>query len=50
MVLKKILEGSLAARSSNQFILKEISPEYLFIRRTDAEAETPKLWPSDVKN
>ena len=37
------------ARRSNQFILKEISPEK-FIGRTDAEAETPILWPPDVKN
>ena len=34
---------SWTARRSNQSILKEISPE-------DAEAETPILWPSDVKN
>ena len=34
-----------AARRSNQLILKEI-----FIGRTDAEAETLILWPSDVKN
>ena len=37
------------AKRSNQSILKEISPE-LFIGKTDAEAETPILWPSDVKN
>ena len=37
-------------RKSNQSILKEISPEYSFIQRTDAEAETPILWPPDVKN
>ena len=35
------------ARTSNQSILKEISPEYL---RTDAKAETPLLWPPDLKN
>ena len=33
------------ARRSNQSILKELSPEY---SRTDAEAETPILWPPDV--
>ena len=27
----------------------QISPEYLFIARTDPEAEAPKLWPPDVK-
>ena len=37
------------ARRSNQSILKEISPEYS-IGRTDAEAETPTLWPPDTKN
>ena len=36
------------ARRSNQSILKEISPEYSFV--TDAEAETPILWPPDSKN
>ena len=38
------------ARRSNQSILKEICPEYSFIGRTDAEAETLILWPPDVKN
>ena len=33
-------------RRSNQSILKEISPEYSL----DAEAETPILWPPDMKN
>ena len=37
------------ARRSNQSILKEISPEYS-LERTDAEAETPILWPPDAKN
>ena len=37
-------------RRSNQSILKEISPEDRFIGRTDAEAETPRLWPPDAKN
>ena len=38
------------ARRSNQSILKEISPEYSLEGLTDAEAETPILWPSDVKS
>ena len=38
-----------AASSSNQSILKEISPEYSF-GRTDAKAETPILWLPDAKN
>ena len=37
------------ARRSNQWSLKEISPEW-FIESTDVEAETPILWPPDMKN
>ena len=37
------------ARRTNQSILKEISLR-IIIGRTDAEAETPILWPPDVKN
>ena len=37
------------ARRSNQSILKEISLEYS-LEGLDAEAETPILWPLDVKN
>ena len=36
------------ARRSNQFILKDQS--WVFIGRTDAEAETPILWPPNVKS
>ena len=36
------------ARRSNQSVLKEISPEYSFIERTDAEA--PILWQLDAKS
>ena len=49
MVLEKILESPLDC--------KEIQPahpkgnqSWMFIGRTDAEAETPILWPLDVKN
>ena len=49
MVLEKTLESPLDC--------KEIQPVHLkgdqsgvFTGRTDAEAETPKLWPLDVKN
>ena len=40
------------ARKSNQSILKEINPEYSweYCWRTDAEAESPILWPLDAKN
>ena len=49
MVLKKTLESPLGC--------KEIQPvhstgdqSWVFIGRTDAEADTPILWPPDVKN
>ena len=38
------------ARRSNQFILKEIRPGWVFIGRTDAKAETPILWPPHAKS
>jgi len=44
---RRLLRVPSIARRSNQSILKEISPEY---SRTDAEAETPILWPPDTKN
>ena len=44
---RRLLRVPWTARISNQSILKEISPEY---GKTDAEAETPILWPPDVKN
>ena len=47
MVLEKTLESPLTTRRSNQSILKE---SWVFIGRTDVEAETPILWPPDVKN
>ena len=40
---------SWTARKSNQSILKEISPEYSF-EGLMLEAESPLLWPPDVKN
>ena len=49
MVLEKTLESPLDC--------KEIQPVHpkgdqslIFIERTDAEAETPKLWPPNVKS
>ena len=38
------------ARRCTRSILMEISPECSFIGRTDAEAETPVLWPPDAKS
>ena len=45
---RRLLRVPWTARRSNQSIWKEISP--MFIGRTDVEAETPILWPSDAKN
>ena len=45
---RRLLRVPWTARRSNQCFLKEISPEYSL--RIDAEAETPILWPPDVKN
>ena len=53
MLLNCGLEKTLASSSD----CKEIQPvhpkgnqSYIFIGRTDAEAETPILWPPDGKN
>ena len=46
---RRLLRVPWTARRSNQSILKEISPEYSS-ERTDAEAETPILWPPHVKS
>ena len=46
-MLEKTLESPLACKEMKP--VKEISPE-IFIGRTDAEAETPILWPLDVKS
>ena len=44
----RLLSVPWTSRRSNQSILKEISPGCF--GRTDAEAETPILWPCDVKS
>ena len=49
VVLEKTLESPLDCKESNQSILK-INQPWIFIARTDAEAETPILWPPDAKN
>ena len=46
---RRLLRVPWTARRSKQSILKEISPE-CSIGRTDAEAETPTLWPPHVKS
>ena len=52
---RRLLRVPWTARRSNQSILKEISPGcslegLMLVGRTDAEAETPILWPTDSKN
>ena len=48
MVLEKTLESPL------DYKIKPVNPKgnqyWIFIGRTDVEAETPILWPPDVKN
>ena len=46
---RRLLRVPWAARRSNQSILKKKSTR-IFIEGTDAESETPKLWPPDTKN
>jgi len=46
---RRLLRVPWTAMRSNQSILKEISP-WCSPRRTHVEAETPILWPPDVKN
>ena len=45
---RKLFRVPWTARRSNQPILKDQS--WVFIGRTDVEAETPILWPPDVKS
>ena len=47
---KRLFRVPWTARRSNQSILKDISPKYSLEGLTDAEAETPILWPPDAKN
>ena len=49
VVLEKTVESSLDSKE-----IKLVNPKgnqpWIFIGRTDAEAEAPILWPPDVKN
>ena len=45
---RRLLRVPWTARRSKQSILKDQS--WIFIERTDAEAETPIFWPPNVKN
>ena len=47
---RRLLRVSWTARKSNQSILREIRPEYLLKGLTDAEAEAPIFWSSDVNS
>ena len=49
LVLEKTLESSLDCREIPPVHLKG-DQSWLFIGRTDVEAETPILWPPDVKS
>ena len=46
---RRLLRVPWTARRSNQSILKEIQ-SWVLIGRTDAEAETPILWPPHAKS
>ena len=46
---RKVLRVLWTARRSNQSNSKG-NPSWIFIGRTDVEAEAPVLWPRDVKN
>ena len=49
VVLKKTLESPLDCKEIQPVHLKG-NQSWIFIGRTDAEAETPILWPTDAKN
>ena len=49
VVLKKILEGPLDCKEV-QPVHPKGDQSWIFIGRTDAEAETPILWPPDVRS
>ena len=49
MVLEKTLENHLDCKEVKLVNPKENQP-WIFFERTDAEAEAPVFWPSDVKS
>ena len=49
MVLEKTLESPLDCKEIQPVHPKE-NQSWMFIGRTDAEAEAPILWPRDAKN
>ena len=50
MVLEKILESPLDSKEIQPKVHPKGNQSWIFIGRTDAEAETPILWPPDSKN
>ena len=48
-LLEKTLESPLACKEI-QLVQPKQNQSWIFIGRTDAEAETPILWPPDAKN
>ena len=50
VVLEKTLESPSRVSKEIQLVHPKRNQFWIFIGRTDAEAETPILWPSDVKN
>ena len=49
MVLERTLESALDSKEI-QLVHPQGDQSCVFIGRTDAEAETPLLWPSDAKS
>ena len=49
MVLEKTLESPMDCKEIQPVHSKQVQ-SWVFIGRTDIEAETPILWPPDVKN
>ena len=47
---RRLLRVPWTARRSNQSIVKEEDQSWVFIGRTDVEAETPILWPPHAKS
>ena len=48
-MLEKTLESPLDCKEI-QLVHLKTDQSWVFIGRTDVEAETPKLWPPDVKS
>ena len=49
MVSEKTLESLLNCKET-QLVYRKGNQSWMFIGKTDAEAETPTFWPPDVKN